>query len=90
MKLEPYLKLMAEKGGSDLFFTTGAPICMNIEGAMRPVGKSKLMPGAAKERAYSVMDVQQQINFAIKDEFEKRRIEFAYPTQTLYVNKTSA
>jgi len=34
------------------------------------------------------MDVQQEINFAIKAEFEKKRIEFAFPTQTLYVNKT--
>lgn len=33
------------------------------------------------------MDTQQQINFAIKEEFEKRGIEFAYPTQTLFVNK---
>jgi len=30
------------------------------------------------------MDVQQEINFKIKEEFEKRGIEFAYPTQTLY------
>lgn len=34
------------------------------------------------------MDIQQEINFKIKEEFEKRRIEFAYPTQTLYVSKT--
>ncbi len=33
------------------------------------------------------MDIQQQINFGIKGEFEKRGIDFAYPTQTLYVNK---
>ncbi len=33
------------------------------------------------------MDIQQEINFAIKKEFEDRNIEFAYPTQTLYVNK---
>ncbi|MBI3990783.1 MAG: mechanosensitive ion channel family protein [Candidatus Omnitrophica bacterium] len=33
------------------------------------------------------MDVQQKINFAIKEEFEKRSIEFAYPTQTLYLQK---
>ncbi|MDD5120857.1 MAG: mechanosensitive ion channel family protein [Candidatus Omnitrophica bacterium] len=33
------------------------------------------------------MDIQQEINFAIKEEFEKRGIEFAYPTQTVYVNK---
>jgi len=33
------------------------------------------------------MDIQQQINFAIKEEFEKQGIEFAYPTQRLYVSK---
>lgn len=35
------------------------------------------------------MDIQQIINFAIKEEFEKREIEFAYPTQTLYVQSQS-
>jgi small-conductance mechanosensitive channel len=34
------------------------------------------------------MDIQQEINFAINEEFEKRGIEFAYPTQTLYLTKT--
>lgn len=34
------------------------------------------------------MDIQQEINFAIKEEFEKRGIEFAYPTQRLYLHKT--
>jgi len=34
------------------------------------------------------MDIQQEINFAIKKEFEKRGIEFAYPTQMLYLSKT--
>jgi len=31
------------------------------------------------------MDIQQQINFGIKEEFEKRGIEFAYPTQTVFL-----
>jgi small-conductance mechanosensitive channel len=34
------------------------------------------------------MDIQQNINFAIKEEFEKRGIEFAYPTQTLFMEKS--
>ncbi|MFH1980079.1 MAG: mechanosensitive ion channel family protein [Patescibacteria group bacterium] len=34
------------------------------------------------------MDAQQTINFKIKEDFEKRDIEFAYPTQTLYIQKT--
>lgn len=33
------------------------------------------------------MDIQQEINFAIKEEFEKRGVEFAYPTQTLFMTK---
>ncbi len=33
------------------------------------------------------MDIQQEINYAIKSEFEKKGIEFAYPTQTLFVEK---
>jgi small-conductance mechanosensitive channel len=33
------------------------------------------------------MDTQQEINFAIKEEFEKEKIEMAFPTQTVYVNK---
>jgi small-conductance mechanosensitive channel len=42
-----------------------------------------------KSKDYGVyMDIQQEINFAIMDEFEKRGIEFAYPTQTLYVEKS--
>ena len=34
------------------------------------------------------MDIQQEINFRIKEEFEKMGIEFAYPTQTVYVIKS--
>lgn len=35
------------------------------------------------------MDIQQNINFKIKEEFDKRKIDFAYPTQTLFINKTN-
>ena len=33
------------------------------------------------------MDTQQQINLQIYEEFAKRSIEFAYPTQTIFLNK---
>ena len=33
------------------------------------------------------MDTQQNINLEIYEDFEKQGIEFAYPTQTLFVNK---
>lgn len=35
------------------------------------------------------MDIQQEINFKLKEEFEKRGIEFAYPTQTLFLTKAN-
>ena len=33
------------------------------------------------------MDIQQDINYKIFDEFGKRKIDFAYPTQTVFVSK---
>jgi small-conductance mechanosensitive channel len=36
------------------------------------------------------MDVQQYINLGIMEEFEKRGIEFAYPTQTVFVSRIPA
>jgi small-conductance mechanosensitive channel len=35
------------------------------------------------------MDIQQQINLALKREFEARGIEFAYPTQSLFLTHTN-
>lgn len=34
------------------------------------------------------MDIHQEINFKIYEEFEKRGIEFAYPTQSIYLHKS--
>jgi len=40
------------------------------------------------DRDYNIyMDIQQKINLAIFRHFEKEGIEFAYPTQTLYISK---
>jgi small-conductance mechanosensitive channel len=33
------------------------------------------------------MDINQEINLKIYEAFEKEGLEFAYPTQTLYVKK---
>jgi len=35
------------------------------------------------------MDIQQAINLAIFETFEKEGLEFAYPSQTLFVNKVA-
>ena len=65
MNLQPYLKLMSEQQASDMYFTTGAPVSVRIEGTMRPVGKSMLTPGMTKKLAYDLLTPIQ-----IKD-FEK-------------------
>lgn len=36
------------------------------------------------------MDIQQAVNLSIFEDFEKNGIEFAYPTQTVFVNRTDA
>ncbi len=35
------------------------------------------------------MDIQQKINFEICKQFEENKIEFAYPSQTLFIQKES-
>jgi small-conductance mechanosensitive channel len=35
------------------------------------------------------MDIQQAINLSIYESFEKEEIEFAYPSQTLFLNKVN-
>lgn len=65
MNLQPYLKLMSEQQASDMYFTTGAPVSVRIDGGMRPVGKSMLNPGMTKKLAYDLLKPEQ-----IKD-FEK-------------------
>ncbi|MDM7322058.1 MAG: PilT/PilU family type 4a pilus ATPase [Gammaproteobacteria bacterium] len=73
LQLEPYLKLLAERGGSDLFFTTGAPPQIKIEGEMRSVGQAPLPPGGGQRIIYPVLTPEQiahfekelELNFAI-------------------------
>ena len=36
------------------------------------------------------MDVQQEINYKLFNQFSKEGIEFAYPTQTLFMNKSNS
>ena len=61
--LDPYLKLMAEKEASDVFFTTGAPPSIKIQGVIRPVSKSKLEPGMIKKLAYGLLNEHQVQEF---------------------------
>ena len=57
--ISAYLKLMVDKNASDLFFSTGAPVNIKIEGKTAPVGHNSLEPGVVKKLAYSLMNDEQ-------------------------------
>lgn len=60
-QIDPYLKLMAQKGASDLFFITGAPVSIKVDGIVQPLSQSGLEPGQVDRIAREIMTpVQQQ------------------------------
>ncbi|HEY5602514.1 MAG TPA: PilT/PilU family type 4a pilus ATPase [Gammaproteobacteria bacterium] len=59
MDINNYLKLMADKNASDLFFSSGAPVNIKMEGKTSPVGHNALEPGVVKQIAYSIMNETQ-------------------------------
>ncbi len=59
MDIQPFLKVMSDKGGSDLFFSTGAPVTLKIEGRSQALNNTALKPGVIKALAYSIMDNEQ-------------------------------
>jgi twitching motility protein PilU len=63
MDIQPYLKLMVEKNASDLFFTTGSPVKIKIEGNVQSVGKTELTSELAKAAAFGVMNEKQRTEF---------------------------
>ena len=63
MDMMPYLKLMAEKMASDMFFCTGTEPQIKINGSIRPVGSKKLAPGDVSAMAASLMTTEQAIEF---------------------------
>lgn len=72
MSMDKFLRLMVEKGGSDLFITTGVPPSMKINGKLMPLTKTRMAPEQVREIVFSLMNSKQQ------DEFEeKKELNFA-------------
>jgi len=63
MDIGYFLKLMTEKGASDMFLTTGAPVNIKVEGKLYPLGNTGLPNGMVKKIAYSLMDEGQVPQF---------------------------
>lgn len=55
MQLTDYLALLAQREGSDLFFTVGAPVNIKVGGITSPL--------SAKPLAYSLLSDAQQKEF---------------------------
>lgn len=63
MDIDVWLRTLAEKEGSDLYLSTGAPPCMKVEGDLMPLSSERLQPGQIEQIAKSVMDTEQQAEF---------------------------
>ena len=63
MEFDKLLKLMVEKGASDLFITAGKPPMVKVNGKLYAAGKTSLSPEQAKEMVYGVMNPDQQEAF---------------------------
>lgn len=63
MELPAYLKVMADKGASDIYLSTGAQVMMKVEGKTGPLTQNPLPAGAVRQLAYSVMNDKQRAEF---------------------------
>lgn len=72
MDIKPYLELMIRHNASDLFFATGAPVKIKIEGVMRSVGDTVLTPALCRETLEAVMTAEQ-----IGELERERELDFA-------------
>lgn len=68
MEFEKLLKLMVEKGASDLFITAGVAPSMKVHGRILPVTKTPLSPEQTRETVLEVMSEAQRREFAEKKE----------------------
>ena len=76
MELSLLLKMMHEKGASDLFLTAGVPPTMKVDGRTAPVSNEALTPDSAMDVVTSMMTPAQrdefeathECNFAVNEE----------------------
>jgi twitching motility protein PilU len=73
MIISPLFKLMADKQASDMFFTSGAPIQIKINGTLLPVNDQRLTPDQIRAIAYELMTPEQAKEFEVKHEMNFAR-----------------
>ncbi len=73
MDINTYLEIMVQKKASDIFFTTGAPVNIKVEGMTSPIGTTPFPPGQVKKLAYAILSEEQIQTF--EDTYE---LDLAY------------
>jgi twitching motility protein PilU len=63
VEFDKLLRLVVEKGASDLFVTAGKPPMIKVNGALHAVGRNVLAPEQARDLVYGVMNREQQEQF---------------------------
>ncbi len=68
MEFNDYLKILAEKDGSDLFLSTGAPPSAKFHGKLMAIDRKIMHPGEVEVIANSIMNEEQKAEFDRKPE----------------------
>ena len=85
MEFDKLLKLVVEKGASDLFITAGRPPSLKINGKIFAASKSSLSPEQARDLVLGVMNKEQQEVF-----LKEHECNFAINTRGLGRFRVSA
>ncbi len=85
MEFDKLLRLVVEKGASDLFITAGRPPTLKINGKLFAAGKSSLSPEQARDVVLGVMNRDQQAAF-----LKEHECNFAINTRGLGRFRVSA
>lgn len=68
MEFNDYLKILAEKDGSDLFLSTGAPPSAKFHGSLMAIDRKIMAPGEVSAIAKGIMNSEQNAEFELKPE----------------------
>lgn len=61
--IDNYLKILAQKDGSDLYLSASAPPCAKFQGVLKPLSQTPLKFGEIEGIANAIMDAEQREQF---------------------------
>lgn len=68
MAIEKMLKVMVERGASDLFITAGVPPSMKLHGKVTPLSTQSMTPDQTREMVLGIMSESQRVEFTQRKE----------------------